>query len=486
MFYIFEMANNHMGSVTHAKQIIDDFSDLANHKNLSAGIKLQFRNLDTFIHPDFKHRNDLKYVKRFNETRLTKGEFKEIVDYIHSKGLKSVATPFDNESLTLFDELGVEVLKIASCSCDDWPLLNDVVNLNRKIIISTGGATIKHLRKVYNLFKSKNKDFAFLHCIAEYPTPVDKSFLGRIKKLKEEFPDIEIGYSTHESPNEKSVIPYAVAMGATIIEKHIGKITDDIKLNLYSCTAEQMKTVVDEVQFYETAFKGDFSESAALKQLKRGVYVRSSIKSEHIINKDDLYYAMPLQQGCLDVSNIDDIIGKKLLVDIDKDMPLKYDYFSDSNRDIKLKRFKDDLSKTLISSGVTITDKDDVELSCHYGLENFHEIGALIVSKINRSYCKKIIVMLPNQSHPTHRHLQKEECFELLKGDCILTLNGRDINLKKGYPILINRKVNHSFKTKNGCVIEEVSTTHIKGDSVYEDPAINKLSVDERKIKIKI
>ena len=94
--------------------------------------------------------------------------------------------------------------------------------------------------------------------------------------------------------------------------------------------------------------------------------------------------------------------------------------------------------------------------------------------------------MLPMQSHPTHSHLQKEECFELLKGDCILNLNGRDIQLEKGKPILINRKVNHSFRTKNGCVIEEVSTTHIKGDSIYENPSISKLTVDERKIKLKL
>ena len=94
--------------------------------------------------------------------------------------------------------------------------------------------------------------------------------------------------------------------------------------------------------------------------------------------------------------------------------------------------------------------------------------------------------MLSNQSHPTHYHLQKEECFELLKGDCTLTLNGRDIELKKGMPILINRKVRHSFRTKNGCVIEEVSTTHIKGDSIYEDLSINKLELKDRKIEIKL
>ena len=103
MFYIFEMANNHQGSVSHAKKIIDDFAALAKKYELNAGVKLQFRNLDTFIHPNYKN-SDLKYVKRFNDTRLNEDQFGEIVSYIKEKGLMSVSTPFDNESLPLFDK----------------------------------------------------------------------------------------------------------------------------------------------------------------------------------------------------------------------------------------------------------------------------------------------------------------------------------------------------------------------------------------------
>ena len=341
MFYIFEMANNHQGSVSHAKKIIDEFSNLSKKYDLNAGIKLQFRNLDTFIHDDYKN-SDLKYVKRFNDTRLTKKQFKEIVDYIHTSGMLSISTPFDNESLPMFDELGVEVLKIASCSVDDWPLLEEVSNINRKIIISTGGATIKHLNKVYNLFKKKGRDFAFLHCIAEYPTPIENAFLGRIKKLKEEFPDIEIGYSTHESPNQQSVSPFAVAMGATILEKHIGKVTENIKLNDYSCTVEQMETVVNEIKTYETAFAGDFTTSEALEALKRGMYVNKDIKVGDILTKDDIYYAMPLQEGCLNASNVKDVLGKQVMMQITKDNPVKSEYVIDPIRDSTHKTLKDE------------------------------------------------------------------------------------------------------------------------------------------------
>ncbi len=74
MFYIFEMANNHQGSVEHAKYIVDEFSEIANEAGINAAIKLQFRQLDSFIHDDFKQ-SDLKFVKRFNSTRLSKKQF---------------------------------------------------------------------------------------------------------------------------------------------------------------------------------------------------------------------------------------------------------------------------------------------------------------------------------------------------------------------------------------------------------------------------
>ena len=94
--------------------------------------------------------------------------------------------------------------------------------------------------------------------------------------------------------------------------------------------------------------------------------------------------------------------------------------------------------------------------------------------------------MLAGQRHPSHKHIKKEEAFELLDGECILVLNNKEIKLKKGKPILIPRGVTHSFRSDTGCVIEEISTTHIVGDSVYDDPTINSLKTSERKIKISL
>jgi len=495
MFYIFEMANNHQGSVSHAKLIIDEFSKVAKDSNINAGIKFQFRQLDTFIHPSYQQ-SDLKFVKRFNSTRLDKDQFSEVIEYARSKDLKIIATPFDNESIPWLSDLNVDIVKIASCSCDDWTLLKEVATINKKIIISTAGVDISHLKKVHNLFEKNQRDFAFMHCVGEYPTPPSTADMLRITRLQEQFPHNEIGFSTHESPLEKSLAPTAVAMGCTIIEKHVGVETDTISLNGYSNNPQQMSEQIKEIQYVEAALNGKSStQKNTLKDLKRGAYLKRDISPGETISYDDLYFALPVSEGQADASMADDewgwvkrkdnIVGKTLVKEVSANDPLFLDCLEDAIIPAgAIESLKGSVLSLLNDANVTITPKDSVELSCHYGIENFLNTGAVIIDKVNREYCKKIIVMLPGQSHPAHHHIKKEEAFELLHGDCNISLNDKERELAKGVPQLIPRKVKHSFRTESGCVIEEISTTHYRGDSVYEDPKINQLEVADRKIKI--
>ena len=484
MFYIFEMANNHMGSVSHAKKIIDEFGRLVLKYSLMAAIKLQFRQLNTFIHKDY-YNSDLKYVKRFKETELTKEQFQEIVDYIKINGMKSMSTPFDNESLVWLDELNIDVVKVASCSVDDWPLLEEVCKINKKIIISTAGAEFGLLRKVYKLFKNNDRDFAFMHCVGEYPTPHSHANLQRIRDLKYEFPDIQIGFSTHESPSEKSIVPLAITMGCDIIEKHIAipNLKEGWKPNDYSCTPEQIEILFKEIVETQNIIDGKSdNEIKALDSLKRGVYIKRDLGEGHLLTSDDLYYSMPLQEGQLDVSDYYDIVGSEINREkLVKDEPLMKSDVVAPFQKVVIDKVRKKVLNLLKNANVSITTEDEVEISSHYGLEKFEEIGCLIINKINREYCKKIIVQLPNQKHPVHHHISKEETFELLYGDCELNLNGKDIELEVGRPILINRGVNHSFSSKGGCVIEEISTTHHLNDSKYKDVEISNLDLSKRK-----
>ena len=91
--------------------------------------------------------SDIEFVsENVNWASLRNGfkkDFKEIVNYIHESGFISMSTPFDSESLDWFDDLNISIIKVASCSVDDWPLLRDICNKNKKIIISTAGATMQ-------------------------------------------------------------------------------------------------------------------------------------------------------------------------------------------------------------------------------------------------------------------------------------------------------------------------------------------------------
>ena len=484
MLFIFEMANNHMGSVAHGRRIIDEFSSLAKQFDINAAIKFQFRQLQTFIHPDYID-SDLKYVKRFRETELTKENYHGLARHAKSCGLKTVATPFDNDSIAWLEDLDISVVKIASCSIDDWPLLEEVATLNKRLIVSTAGADLGVLHRVYDLLKQAHRDFAFMHCVGEYPTPPEHAHLGRINTLRNEFPDIEIGFSTHESPRNTSLSPAARAMGCTIIEKHVAIKTDEYGINDYSCTPEQMSDIFGQLNWIEgalTGYSGD--EKTALKSLKRGIYLRKDIDKGEMIERQDVFFAMPLQDGQYDVSDIRDVDHAIAIQALSANAPLLPNAIKNIKDDKMIQHIKRLARELLREAGTSVTADDRIEISCHYGLQQFLSTGVLIVEKVNREYCKKLLVIFSNQKHPTHRHIRKEESFELIHGDCTLTLHGKEVSLQLGKPVLIERGVNHSFRSKKGAVVEEVSTKHLVGDSVYENPVINKLDISERKIEI--
>jgi quercetin dioxygenase-like cupin family protein len=123
----------------------------------------------------------------------------------------------------------------------------------------------------------------------------------------------------------------------------------------------------------------------------------------------------------------------------------------------------------LAASRIALPDRLEMELSHHYGLETFSEWGATIINCINREYCKKLIIMLPGQNHPLHYHKRKEETFHILYGDVVVNVGGTTKKNKNGEMIIVERETKHSFGSPTGAIIEEISTTHYKDDSYYED-----------------
>lgn len=135
----------------------------------------------------------------------------------------------------------------------------------------------------------------------------------------------------------------------------------------------------------------------------------------------------------------------------------------------------------LEDSKIVIPDYFPIEISHHYGIDLFSKYGCVIINIINRAYCKKIIILFPKQKHPTHTHYKKEETFHILNGNMVLTANKNNYELKVGELFTIKQGISHSFYSENGCVFEEISTTHLTDDSYYEDAVIIQKKVAERK-----
>lgn len=130
------------------------------------------------------------------------------------------------------------------------------------------------------------------------------------------------------------------------------------------------------------------------------------------------------------------------------------------------------VKKMLAERNIVVPGMATLEISHHYGIDRFEEIGCTIINVINREYCKKLIVLLPGQRHPEQYHKIKEETFVVLGGDVRLGLNGAMKECRRGDVITIDRGTKHPFSSSKGAIIEEISSTHFKNDSYYTDEAI--------------
>jgi len=481
---IFEMANNHMGDLQHAYNIIDEYQKLVKpyKKNFKFAFKLQYRDLDTFIHPSMKKRTDINYIKRFLDTKLSTETMNKIIKYIRKKKFIAIATAFDEKSVSLIKTQKLDYIKVASCSYNDWPLLEEVAKIDLPTIISTAGASQDELDKVIAFFKMRNIKFSIMHCVGEYPTSQKKLNLNRIALLNDRYKDITVGYSSHEEPGNNENVLVAYGAGARLFEKHVALPTTKYTKNQYSTDLNQMKNWLKSLNnaFISTNLNCTINstnkkEIETLRKLQRGVFVNKNIKSGTTINKDNVYFAFPAIPGQLTANDY----SKYTLIRTKKNLK-KNDSINFINCYIKnnLKEIYKIIKKIKIilkNSKVNIPRNVSLEISHHYGINKFYKFGLTMITLVNRRYCKKLLIMLPNQAHPHQFHKIKEETFIVIYGSVDLNLDGKKSVLSAGDTITIKKNQIHYFKSReSGCVIEELSSTHIKSDSYYIDKKINK------------
>ena len=476
--FTFEMANNHQGSLEHGKRIIQEVWKAAEpfSGDFDFAFKFQYRDLDSFIHPAFRDRMDVKNIKRFQETRLTQEEFMELKAEVERHGMFTMCTAFDEVSAARIAEQGYDVIKIASCSFTDWPLLEAVAKTGLPVIASGAGSAIHDVDRVVSFFRNRGISFSLMHCVAQYPTPDAFQEMNQISFYQQRYPGLRIGFSTHEPPEDLEPVKIAVAKGAEIFEKHVGVAAPGITLNAYSANPEQVGAWLAAAKHsfllcgvrgkrYEPAEK----ELADLEALRRGVFAKRDLTPGEPVSPDNIYLAFPCQKGQVLADRLSKYTSMTVnAVSVTKDAPLMLDNIRFHDDSATVESIVRKVMKMIRQSNAVIPAGSLCEISHHYGLERFEEVGVAMINCINREYCKKILILLPGQSHPFHYHKKKEETFMVLYGSLEIVGDGVKTQVGRGETYVVERGVNHAFSSETGCVFEEISTTHYTDDSFYE------------------
>jgi N-acetylneuraminate synthase len=302
--FVLEMTNNHQGKLERGLEIIRQHSRIARFNNVRAAIKLQFRDVDKFVHKDFRARTDIRYINRISQTRLPREDYATLVETIRKSGCIPMATPFDESSVDLCVEFGLPIIKIASADCNDWQLIEKIATTRKPVIVSVGGASLKDTDDMVAFFEKREIPLAINHCIATYPHSAYDCELNQIDFLKHRYPSHTIGYSTHEEGSASASVMLAYAKGARTFERHID-ISDGSEISKYSTLPEQVDTwfkAWQQAKIYCGSSNLErklplSSEVAYLDSYIRGIYANRDLKEGELLHEEDIYLAIPLQKG---------------------------------------------------------------------------------------------------------------------------------------------------------------------------------------------
>ena len=325
---IAEAGVNHNGNLDIAKKLIDvasnakvDFIKFQTYKTknlVSSNAKMA----------DYQIKNTSSNLSQFEMLKnleLSFSDFQELISYSKNKKIGFLSSPFDIESIDYLNKLEIDFIKIPSGEITNFPYLEKIASISKKVILSTGMSTLKEIESALDILTSKNlkkKDITLLHCNTEYPTPFVDVNLKAMENLKNHF-DMMVGYSDHTLGIEVPIA--AVALGACVIEKHI---TLDSKMegpdHFASIEPKQLDSMVKSIRNIETAISGNGIKEPSNSELKniniarKSIFTKCKIERGTVIEKKHLITLRP--GDGISPMNWNKIVGKT----VNKKLPIFY------------------------------------------------------------------------------------------------------------------------------------------------------------------
>ncbi|NQX81168.1 MAG: N-acetylneuraminate synthase [Flavobacteriaceae bacterium] len=327
VYIIAEAGVNHNGDINLAKKLID----VAVESNADA-VKFQ-----TFKAENLVSKKASKADYQLETTEGAESQFemikkleldldthKILIDYCNSKNIEFLSTPFDLESIDLLFSLGIKTFKIPSGEITNLPYLEKIGKLNLSVILSTGMSTLADVESAFNVLLDNGTDknnITILHANTEYPTPYKDVNLNAMLTMGQAF-GVKYGYSDHTLGIEVPVA--AVAMGASVIEKHftLDKTMEgpDHKASLEPEELKQMVLSIRNIEQSMGSFVKKVSDSERKNMLiaRKGIVANVEIKKGDILTKENLHIK---RTGSESISPMRwyEVIGKTAIKDFNED-----------------------------------------------------------------------------------------------------------------------------------------------------------------------
>lgn len=308
---IAELGINHGGKIEEALKIVDSAA--------RAGVEIikhQTHVVEDEMSPSAKEilpGNSKKNIYQImSECALNEDDEIKLKDYIESKGIIFISTPFSRAAADRLEKMDVPAYKIGSGECNNFPLLKHIASFGKPIILSTGMNTMENVSKAIDILESYGTDHAILHTTNLYPTPPHLVRLGAITELKNKFPDKIIGLSDHTTNNLACF--GAVALGASILERHY---TDTLarKGPDISCSMDELqcRDLIEGSQILALE-RGGNKEPAIEEQVTMDfafatVVSIKPIKKGDVFDESNIWVKRP-GSGEIPASSFESVIGK--------------------------------------------------------------------------------------------------------------------------------------------------------------------------------
>ena len=299
---IAEAGVNHNGSIELAKKLIDVAAEAG-----ADFVKFQTFKAETLV---TQTADKAEYQKEITDTdesqfemikklELDRKTHEELIEYCKQKDIQFLSTPFDHDSIDLLDELNIPLFKIPSGEITNLPYLRHIGKMGKPIIMSTGMSTLDEVHNALNILiesGAEKEQITILHCNTEYPTPMKDVNLKAMLTIKDEL-GVNIGYSDHTLGIEVAIS--AVAMGATVIEKHF---TLDRNMSgpdhAASLEPEELKAMVTAIRNIEKAMgdgikKPSSSETKNISVARKSIVAKMSIKKGELFTEENLTVKRP-------------------------------------------------------------------------------------------------------------------------------------------------------------------------------------------------